>query len=281
MRSLTANICRTLVKLQARRVHTQKAIGVETPSNVSTGTQRLLLRQSVSPRIDPVFKFHPTRPSNRPPDNGEEVDDAEWDLRVGRGLYVLTSTLPEFFNSGLILNASHDAQSGDDEPIYSKLVELSYTPPIPLPPPFPQTFHIQGLPLYQGSAVLLRSSFTTLYTDCSVSLERMQIVPGGVRERNVKIDLTMLGKSRLTSTNAEWNVLSTYSFSPLSGKIYRHQIESIYPAPHSAVFDAMRDSLLRLMGIKRSEDGVGELDGKIGEVSRTTECPFPCRSSHS
>jgi len=200
----------------------------------------------------------------------------------GRGLYVLTSTLPDFFNSGLILNASHNEESGDDEPIYAKTIELSYTPPTTLPSPFPQTFHIQGLPLYQGSAALLRSSFTTLYSDCTVNLERMHIVPGGgVRERNVKIDLKMLGKSRLTSMNAEWNVLSTYSFSPLSGKIYRHQIESIYPAPHSAVFDAMRDSLLRLMGINRSEGGIGELNGKIGDASRTTGCRFPCRGSHS
>jgi hypothetical protein len=90
MRSLTtANVSRTLVRLRTRRVHTQKVIGVETSSNVTTETQWPLLRQPVSPRIDPVFKFHPTRLSDRPPDNGEEVDDAEWDLRVGKPLPVL------------------------------------------------------------------------------------------------------------------------------------------------------------------------------------------------
>ena len=41
----------------------------------------------------------------------------------------------------------------------------------------------------------------------------MHIVPGGgVRERNVKIDLIMLGKSRLTSMSAEWNVCVAFNF---------------------------------------------------------------------
>jgi len=170
---------------------------------------------------------------------------------------VLSTTLPDFFTAGLILNASHDAASGDDLPIYSRNVELSYTPPVRFPSPFPQTLQIRGLPLYSASAVLLRSSLMTLYSDCTVSLQRMSVVPGGVRERRVKIDVGMQGTSRLTAAKAKWNVLSTYSFSPISGRIYRHEIESIYPAPHSAVFDTVREALLRLTGVRPFEGDVG------------------------
>lgn len=138
----------------------------------------------------------------------------------------MTSTLPSFFDTGLCVNASHDSSSTEDISIYSKMVELSYTPPAALPSPLPQTLRIQGtgaaqihrschaetlapylgLTLYQGSASVLRSTFTALYGDCSVALERMSVIPGGFRERKVKIDISLQGTSRLTATKAEWNV---------------------------------------------------------------------------
>jgi len=128
---------------------------------------------------------------------------------------------------------------------------------------------------------LLRSSLTAMYTDCTVQIDRMCIVPGGLRERKVKIGLGMQGTSRLGLTKAEWNVLSTYSFSPITGLIYRHEIESIYPAPHSAVYDSVRDSLLRLLGLK--PPGMGSLEGgKVPTVSQQPElqaaqtCPTTC-----
>lgn len=48
--------------------------------------------------------------------------------------------------------------------------------------------------------------------------------------------------------------LSTYSFSPITGLILKHEIERIYPAPHSALVDSIRATILRLMGIKAPEN---------------------------
>lgn len=41
---------------------------------------------------------------------------------------------------------------------------------------------------------------------------------------------------------------STYTFSPNTGLIYRHVINSIHPAPHQAVYDALRSSLGSVFG---------------------------------
>ncbi|KAF8328145.1 uncharacterized protein EI90DRAFT_1605536 [Cantharellus anzutake] len=179
--------------------------------------------------------------------------------------------------AGLIMNTSHDDTLDAEEPIYSKDIVLSYRPPTRLPPPFPETLRIQGLALYQGSSVLLKSSFTALHSDCTVVLERMSILPCGPRERKVRIDLNMQGVARLSSTISAWTVSSTYHFSPISGLIYKHDIESIYPEPHSAVFESMRKALLRLTGIKpRSPEEAGNLEGiKVPIQSREhTSYPF-------
>jgi hypothetical protein len=60
--------------------------------------------------------------------------------------------------------------------------------------------------------------------------------------------------------------VSTYSFSPITGLILKHEIESIYPQPHSAVYDSLKASLLGLMGIKpampEEQSGVGGLQGQ-------------------
>ncbi|KAF8320277.1 hypothetical protein DL93DRAFT_2073781 [Clavulina sp. PMI_390] len=216
-------------------------------------------------RHDAVRVFRGSEERRTP--ESQSVPDDEWEMRVGRGIYVLTSTLPNFFDSGLVVNASHDSDSLEDIPIYSKMVELSYTPPAALPSPLPQTLRINGLTMYQGSASMLKSTFTALYSDCSVTLERMSVIPGGFRERKVKIDLGLQGTARLTNTKAEWNVLSTYSFSPTSGLISRHEIERIYPEPHSALIDSVRATILRLMGIK----GLDNPNPPIGGL-HTTPC---------
>lgn len=39
---------------------------------------------------------------------------------------------------------------------------------------------------------------------------------------------------------------STYEFSPLTGLICLHTIDSIEPAPHQAVFDALKAALSRV-----------------------------------
>jgi hypothetical protein len=86
---------------------------------------------------------------------------------VGRAIYVIQQTLPEFFSTGLItsINKStgsprqangnfplanvnpldyHPPLDEDVDSIYSPNVRLSYTPPVALPAPFPKTLHIEG-----------------------------------------------------------------------------------------------------------------------------------------
>ena len=84
---------------------------------------------------------------------------------LGRAIYILRETLPQFFTRGLIScsgnvgscfspsnsNPSHkapfhgsDTDSDDPESIYSPYIRLAYTPPLRLPPPFPGTLYVEG-----------------------------------------------------------------------------------------------------------------------------------------
>lgn len=63
-----------------------------------------------------------------------------------------------------------------------------------------------GLSLYQASAVVLRTSLTTLYSDCHVELTRTNVVSSGRRERKAQIALCMVGQNRVSGARAEWNV---------------------------------------------------------------------------
>jgi len=197
-----------------------------------------------------------------------------------RGIDVLAGTLPNFFEHGLVINPSFEHHSTQEGSIYSKMIELSYTPPAALPSPLPQTLRIQGLALYQASAAVLRSTFTALYSDCSVSLERMSVIPGGFRERKVKIEISLQGTSRLSSAKAEWSVLSMYSFSPTNGLILKHEIERIHPAPHSALIDSVRVMILRLMGIRQSESPSATIGGCDHCIVRELH-QSRCRPRHS
>lgn len=86
------------------------------------------------------------------------------------------------------------------------------------------------------------------------------------REKSVVIGLLVSGVSRLGLGNgrAEWDVYvflclaprlsahtryastSTYTFSPRTGRVMRHTVNAIDPAPHEAVFGALRSSLSKL-----------------------------------
>ena len=130
--------------------------------------------------------------SHRPPDSlpdprqdaPPDVTDQEWEIRtgespanppsdlnsdsLGRAIFVIQETLPNFFTSGLITSIdkttgsphpspSTSNPSGDtnflehyiveniDECIYSSNIRLSYTPPVALPAPFPKTLHVEGI----------------------------------------------------------------------------------------------------------------------------------------
>ena len=91
------------------------------------------------------------------------------------------------------------------------------------------------------------------------------------REKSLFVGLTVNGTSRVSGAPGEWEVYvdtlspyrhhklnvslicaarnSTYTFSPLTGLIHVHTVNSILPAPHDAVFDSLRASLGKMLGM--------------------------------
>lgn len=91
---------------------------------------------------------------------------------LGRAIYIIQQTLPDFFDHGLITTSSDNgngkrkgqtvstsssslysdpsvtqkAEDFEEEPesIYSPKIRLAYTPPVRLPSPFPATLHVEG-----------------------------------------------------------------------------------------------------------------------------------------
>ncbi|KZT64807.1 hypothetical protein DAEQUDRAFT_732163 [Daedalea quercina L-15889] len=228
-----------------------------------------------------------------PEQNGNEISDQEWEIRTGRAIDILQQTLPDFFQTGLItaletpiIGRKHDSASNgaggkdlhwegrttqpDVESIYSRYIRLSYTPPHPLPAPFPRTFTIEGSALYLASSAFVRHTLNALYTDLQVNITRARIVGGrgsgggkshqkqggnaprvqgeqhSLREKSLFISLNVSGIARVSGVHGGWDVNSTYTFSPLTGLIHLHKIDSIEPAPSQAVFDALRAALAKL-----------------------------------
>jgi hypothetical protein len=63
---------------------------------------------------------------------------------------------------------------------------------------------------------------------------------------------------------------STYTFSPITGLIHEHVVNSIHPAPHQAVYDSLRLSLGKLLGLEwgdRSPNGAACKDKVQGQKS--------------
>ncbi|PPQ69341.1 hypothetical protein CVT24_001636 [Panaeolus cyanescens] len=218
------------------------------------------------------------------PDKGvpPEIPDHEWELRTGRGIYVLQETLPDFFHSGLITSINkttgafraasttdilptansnflehHYIIEDDDEAVYSPNVRLTYTPPVALPAPFPKTFHVEGQQLYLASSSFLKHTMNALYSDLHVQIIKLVIntppaPPSKAegqpyskkkrinREKTLQVRLIVTGVARVSGKQGEWDIDSTYTFSPLTGLIHEHTVNSIHPAPHQAVYDSLR-----------------------------------------
>ncbi|KAI8973168.1 hypothetical protein BD414DRAFT_397476, partial [Trametes punicea] len=227
----------------------------------------------------------PGRPDS-PPDTSGQLSDQEWEIRTGRAIYILQQTLPTFFSTGLVSsidtsNPSTRTRSDDDTSIYSPNVRLVYRPPTPFPPPFPRTLQIEGLPLYLASSVLLRHTLNALYTDLRVELQRVRVHgprssstsgldspssgpdPGSspsdgptdfqqqgktrsIREKSLFVGVVVRGINRVSKAEGGWEVNSTYTFSPTTGLIHLHNIDSIHPAPHQAFFDALQAALSKI-----------------------------------
>lgn len=217
---------------------------------------------------------------------------------AGRAIYILQQTLPDFFATGLVSSmdvrpdppaaapaakrrawtlpgaallglkpkpaavSREKARDGaaEDESIYSPRIRLTYTPPAPLPAPFPKTLTLEGLHLYIASSIFVRHTLNALYTDLAVTLRRVRVhgsqesgaLPPGVppaarpkqegrraRDKKIAIGLTVNGVGRVSGVPAEWQVNCTYAFSPHTGHIIHHNVDSIEPAPHHALFEAL------------------------------------------
>ncbi|KAH7890357.1 hypothetical protein F5I97DRAFT_1799513 [Phlebopus sp. FC_14] len=227
-------------------------------------------------------------PNNHEPNDPRETSDEEWEIRTGRAIYIMQQTLPDFFQLGLvssvdptkgpeIVNAP-SPESPDAESIYSPKIRLTYTPPVALPSPFPRTLSIEGLPLYMASSVFIRHTMKTVYSDLRVELRKCTVQSasspslhpssGSITRSNYKRDkslfigLSVYGTARVSGGLGEWQVDSTYSFSPVNGLVNLHTINSIQPAPHQAAYDALRASLNSVFGI----GGMGTGDIRPGEV---------------
>ncbi|KAF8218303.1 hypothetical protein K438DRAFT_1474311, partial [Mycena galopus ATCC 62051] len=217
------------------------------------------------------------------PKKPREISDQEWELRTGRAIYVIQQTLPDFFDTGLITSIHrstgspcqanghvplakaddyHTTPDEDIDSIYSPNIRLSYTPPVALPAPIPKTWHIEGTSMYFASSRFVRHTLNALYSDLKVVLNKVSIeTPPPVgdpelplktgrksREKSLFVGLTATGIARVSGAAGEWEVNSTYTFSPLTGLIHIHTVNSIHPAPHQAVLDSLRASLGNVFG---------------------------------
>ncbi|KZV64258.1 hypothetical protein PENSPDRAFT_588724 [Peniophora sp. CONT] len=242
---------------------------------------------------------HYDEPEPEPEHNDEQrLSDAEWDARAGAAIDTLTRTLPHFLESGLHTRTdsslshlssltgfatSRDAAPSDDgegEQIYDSRIRLSYTPPAELPAPLPRTLHVDGLPLYLASSMLLRHSLHAIYSPLTLTVTSVRVSstrpPGSgpsipslppshrngaesvqrhekayERQKSLAIGFDIDGRGRVGGKSAHWEIRSTYHFHPMHARIHRHVVDSIVPAPSSGVFDLLRSVL----------DGVG---GRVG-----------------
>ena len=139
---------------------------------------------------------------------------------------------------------AHD--TSDPEAIYSPKIALSYTPPVPLPAPFPKTLHVEGkspnilhgnansklftgLPLYLASSVFVRHTLNALYSELQLDLTKVIVntpksSPAlvhrkndephfplsrkrtGHREKSVLVGFRVTGTSRVSGGHGEWDV---------------------------------------------------------------------------
>ncbi|KAI0339348.1 hypothetical protein BDW22DRAFT_1361903 [Trametopsis cervina] len=158
--------------------------------------------------------------------------------------------------------------------IYSPRIHLTYTPPVPLPAPLPKTLHTEGLHLYIASSIFVRHTLNALYTDLAVEIKRVRVTNGGPtqgsllslpqpspsrrqRDKSISFGLGVSGVGRVSGARTEWEINCTYIFSPLTGLIVHHSVDSIEPAPHQGLFEALGKFGLLEAGIGPRTGGVG------------------------
>ncbi|AUB27888.1 hypothetical protein CKF44_07594 [Cryptococcus neoformans] len=185
-------------------------------------------------------------------DPEEEVDDREWDMRVARAMIHLQETLPHFFN------AEMTAATMLPPDIYSQNMVLKLPAPLPL--------KISSLSGYSMAFSLTRNGMQALHTDLRSEMERMTFSPSprdmrqeskraavllakkeipSHRMKQIRVLVSVYGTLRLPPhKEAKWHTSSLYTFSPTSGLIVSHEVETIRPLPGEGVAEWMMSRLL-------------------------------------
>ncbi|KAK8861476.1 hypothetical protein IAR55_002297 [Kwoniella newhampshirensis] len=181
-----------------------------------------------------------------------EVDDREWDMRVARAMLHLQETLPLFFS------AEMNSATMFPPEIFSQHVMLKLPPPLPI--------KISSLSGYGMAFSVARSGMQAFHTGLRSDLERMTFSPSPAdaakesqsaalllsrkpvpahRKKQIRVLVSVNGTPRLPShTEAKWHTSSLYTFSPTSGLITSHEVETIRPLPGEGVAEWLMSRLL-------------------------------------
>ncbi len=136
-----------------------------------------------------------------------------------------------------------------------------------------------------------RSSCSTDCPEPGVPADPRQSQRGeirSIREKSLFIGLMVHGTNRVSKAQGGWQVYvfhhiatlvteqrccsnSTYTFSPTTGLIHLHVVNSIYPAPHQAFFNALQAALSKI-GLGGTQ-GAGE--GGMARTSPSSSSPSP------
>ncbi|RSH94573.1 hypothetical protein EHS25_004377 [Saitozyma podzolica] len=130
-----------------------------------------------------------------------------------------------------------------------------------LPAPFP--IKVSSLAAYSMAFSIARNGMSALHTDLSASLERMTFSPQPNlpdnradmllsrksvpqhRRKQIRVLVSVSGIPRLPPhKEATWQTSSLYTFSPYSGLIISHEVETIRPLPGEGVAEWVMSRLL-------------------------------------
>ncbi|EIW66606.1 hypothetical protein TREMEDRAFT_57761 [Tremella mesenterica DSM 1558] len=234
-------------------------------------------RQNASSHL--IQSRSPEKGKGREVDNGygptptgeAEVDDLEWDMRVAKAMLHLQDTLP------LLFDPTQSSSSLFPSDIFSKNVILKLPSPLPL--------KISSLSGYQMAFSIARNGMQALHTNLHTSLDRMSFSPSPSfsptllrgtsdvstlpkRQKQIRVLLQIYGKPRLPPHKETiWHTSSMYSFSPYSGLINLHEVETIRPLPGEGVAEWLMTHLLNLT--HRAGQGEGGIPAPGGAASVT------------
>ncbi|WRT65585.1 uncharacterized protein IL334_002530 [Kwoniella shivajii] len=182
----------------------------------------------------------------------EEVDDREWDIRVARAMLHLRETLPSLFD------AEMNSAEMFPHDIFSRNVVLKLPQPLPI--------KISSLSGYSMAFSLARNGMQAFHTNLRTDLERLTFSPTmsdlaksdvksslilsrkpvpSHRQKQIRVQVSIYGTPRLPPhKEAKWHTSSVYTFSPYSGLISSHEVETIRPLPGEGVAEWLMSRLL-------------------------------------